>query len=292
MKGKVWSKQYLKNGKLTVGFLNDGLGKNKPEWTPITILNNATSTSGKKLEMDPLELVFRDAKIQPIPAVKQVILERLQPIVGFTYDIDTTPNPNSQAHIRINFDSTQGCYSLVGIDSVQEGAPRTSLNYGWLDVGTIIHELCHSIGMLHEHQNPFGNQIEWNKQAVYDWASSTQGWDKQMTDVNILDKYSITQLNGSMYDPESVMLYFYPSSLTLNHKATEMNLRLSATDVAWISMMYPGGQDPEKFYKKVYNSPYHPYGIGKSNHLFLWMTILFIFCVLISIITYVITKSK
>ena len=120
---------------------------------------------------------------------------------------------------------------------------------------TTMHEFGHMLGMVHEHQNPRGKSIQWDDAKVYEWAKATQGWSDQMTDINILDKYDVNSLNGSEFDPLSIMLYFFPASLTLNHVGTHQNLRLSGEDVLWISKMYPKdhGKSPENFYENVYN---------------------------------------
>lgn len=109
--------------------------------------------------------------------------------------------------------------------------------------------------VCHEHQNPRGKPIQWNDQVVYKWAAETQGWDQQTTKHNILERYDITQINGSNFDPLSVMLYFFPPELTLNGQGTKQNLRLSGEDVLWINKNYAQGakQTAEQFYQKVYN---------------------------------------
>lgn len=169
-------------------------------------------------------------------AVKTVITELLAPLVPgirFVF-IDNY----SSATIRVKFGKGGGSSSLVGTASANEAAPEATTNFGWMDVGTICHEFGHVLGMLHEHQNPRGG-IQWNTAAVYEWAAQTQGWDKQETNINILQRYSIDTISGSVFDPKSVMLYFYPAYLTLNGKGTSENLRYSSTDKTWLSAMYP-----------------------------------------------------
>ncbi len=109
--------------------------------------------------------------------------------------------------------------------------------------------------VFHEHQNPRGKPIQWNDQVVYKWAAETQGWDKETTKHNILEHYDITQINGSNFDPLSIMLYFFPPELTMNGQGTKQNLRLSGEDVLWINKNYSTGapQTAEQFYQKIYN---------------------------------------
>ena len=115
------------------------------------------------------------------------------------------------------------------------------MNLGFLDGGTAAHEFGHAIGLAHEHQNPAGG-IQWNEQIVIrEMAKSPNLWDEQTTRHNILRKYSADQLNGTAFDPESIMLYFFPSSWTLNGIGTKANDVLSRIDKDFIAgaKMYP-----------------------------------------------------
>ena len=112
------------------------------------------------------------------------------------------------------------------------------MNFGWFDVATVMHEFGHVLGMIHEHQNPNGNQIPWNTEAVYDWGKRTQGWDQKTIYNNIIKPYNVDSINGSVYDPKSIMLYFFPPSLTLNNKGTEQNNILSFGDVIYLADVY------------------------------------------------------
>jgi len=127
------------------------------------------------------------------------------------------------------------------------------MNLGWFDVSTVMHEFGHVLGMIHEHQNPSGQTIDWNDQKVYEWANETQGWNKDMTDKNILNKYSKTQVNGSSFDPLSIMLYFFPGDLTNNGIGTNQNLRLSGLDMEFINKKY-SKSNAKTFFPTVYNS--------------------------------------
>jgi hypothetical protein len=106
--------------------------------------------------------------------------------------------------------------------------------------------------MIHEHQNPKNNNIEWNDKKVYQWAKITQGWDEKRTYENIIEKPS-EQINGSSYDPESIMLYFFPAELTKNNKGTNQNLFWSPKDIIYLGIdVYPGERDVNKLYYKWY----------------------------------------
>ena len=197
-----------------------------------TIPRKTFETFAKKSSpVDPLQKEVD--KLSIIEAVKTVINKRIQPMVAgsltFKFIEDT-----DKANLRISFDKNGGSWSLVGTDCLEQKKGAT-INFGWFDVPTTIHEFCHVLGLIHEHQNPIsahtvskvvkykmpdGNTcntsdggIPWNIPKVLEWAESSQGWDNQTTCNNIIQKYDVNQLNGSYYDPCSIMLYFFPSDL-------------------------------------------------------------------------------
>jgi astacin (peptidase family M12A) len=145
------------------------------------------------------------------------------------------------AEIRISFDANDGAWSYIGTDCRDIPANEATMNLGFLDGGTAAHEFGHAIGLAHEHQNPAGG-IQWNEQVVIrEAAKSPNFWDEATTRHNILRRYTINQINGTAFDPESIMLYFFPASWTLNGIGTHENDVLSAMDKAFIAgaKMYP-----------------------------------------------------
>lgn len=42
---------------------------------------------------------------------------------------------------------------------------RQTMNLGWVDERTILHETGHALGLVHEHQHPEG-KIDWDMQKV------------------------------------------------------------------------------------------------------------------------------
>ena len=189
--------------------------------------------SGTKI--DPIEYEAR--KISNLnDIVKYVIQQKLEPLVNIKFE---WVNDTADGDIRVAFDIKKGSWSYVGRQCLTANRNEQTVNFGWLDVGTIIHEFCHVLGMIHEHQNPYGKGIDWNVDAVYEWAYETQGWDEQTTYNNIIKKYDKNTINGSNFDPRSIMLYFYPPELTNNNKGTYANHTLSITDTNWLGSVYP-----------------------------------------------------
>jgi hypothetical protein len=239
------SKLWPNNSTITVGFLEE---PSKISRTSIAVLKSERDASGNPLKIDPLQ--YEIDKLDIKTAIKKIVNERINPIVNLKY---TFIDDAKSAQIRIGFDPDQGAWALLGVDCLTQNKGESTMNLGWFDVGTTIHEFCHTAGMVHEHQNPHGGVIQWNEPAVYSWAKSTQGWDKDTTHTNIIQRYSVDQINGSDFDPQSVMLYFFPASLTLNHKGTNENMILSPKDVEYLNSVYPDAPETaSKFYEDVY----------------------------------------
>jgi hypothetical protein len=153
------------------------------------------------------------------------------------FDFNQAPD----AEIRITFDANDGAWSYVGTDARNIPLNEATMNLGFMDGGTTAHEFGHAIGLAHEHQNPAGG-IQWNEQAVIrSLAGPPNFWDEATTRHNVLRKYTIDQINGTQFDGDSIMLYFFPAEWTLNGIATKANEVLSAMDKQFIAgaKMYP-----------------------------------------------------
>lgn len=148
------------------------------------------------------------------------------------------------ATIRIAF-ADDGAWSYVGTDSLQIGRRQPTMNFGWLDESVILHEFGHMLGMVHEHQNPIDNPIDWNRDAVIDALSGPpNNWDLATIEHNIFERYSLSQINGSSFDPESIMLYSFPASWTNNGVGTDFNDSLSDIDKEFAGRVYPSTDTP------------------------------------------------
>lgn len=288
---KIWPK----NSKIRIGFL--GNGKQIPRSSLQDIQEHG---SGK---VDPLQTQEDRLSVQQM--IRKIVRERIVPLVNL--DIDFVDDVN-KANVRISFDPDGGAWSLVGTDHLHQKTGAT-MNLGWFDVATTMHEFGHMLGMIHEHQNPKGEPIKWNDKKVFEWAKATQGWSEQTTETNIIKRYDISSINGSNFDPMSIMLYFFPASLTTNNIGTHQNLRLSGLDVEWITKTYPTdhGNTAEEFYQKVYNeslrssieqSEKEASQFGKGSPTINWKTIgigvLFIIIVLlvVMVIWWFVVKMK
>ena len=69
------------------------------------------------------------------------------------------------------------------------------------------HEIGHTIGFPHEHQNPNAG-IVWDEEAVYRaLGGPPNNWSRETTFHNIIRKIQPDRVQGSTWDPDSVMHY-------------------------------------------------------------------------------------
>jgi hypothetical protein len=204
--------------------------------------------------------------------VEKVITEKFQPHSNIKFSFD----PNGKKTIRISFDEKQGAYSAVGTDALNRAENEPTMNLGWLDPpgsktesgsftfksqtytvppgqprnnnengATVQHEFGHAIGMIHEHQNPRGKAIDWDIEKVYaKFSGPPNNWNKETINRNILKKYNENQINGSTFDPNSIMLYFFPGTLTKDGQGTKANPQLSELDKMWLASAYANAPSP------------------------------------------------
>lgn len=155
----------------------------------------------------------------------------------------------TEAEIRIGFLRGDGSWSYIGRDVLRSGTAERTMNFGWRlatnppDLDTALHEIGHTLGFPHEHQNPNAG-IVWNEQAVYAaLAKPPNSWDRDKTFRNIIRKISPDTVQGSSWDPDSVMHYPFEAGLILEPVRYRVGLTpagsLSERDKTWLKTFYP-----------------------------------------------------
>jgi hypothetical protein len=160
--------------------------------------------------------------------------------IHFAFVDDSQP-----ADIKISFDKG-GSWSTVGRDALAVPFNFSTMNFGWFDDNTsenefsrvVLHEFGHALGLIHEHQSPVSG-IQWDKEKAYKWYKENQGWDKNMVDSQVFEKYRINSTNYSQFDPTSIMEYWVPVELTLDGHGVPGNTTLSSLDKEYIRRWYP-----------------------------------------------------
>lgn len=226
-----------------------------------------------------LNIGFMDGTPKQKAWVEKVVTENLQPLVNNIQFKWNTPLKDSQ--IRISFKLQGQAWSLLGNEALKIPQNEATMNLGWLDndddydvieyknTGVVImHEFGHAMGMIHEHQNPKENPIVWNEDVVYRELKRTNGWDKEQINTNMFQKYGSYNLceqakkdkspsaadyckgqlvNGSVYDPKSVMHYIFAKSWIKSGPEIPVNKTYSDMDKDWIKKYYSASSIVEKF---------------------------------------------
>ncbi len=173
----------------------------------------------------------------------QMVAKEWEEHCGKKFDFGNHKEPD----IAITF-KYSGSWSRIGKDSRTEAIKnRPSMNFGWLTLNStdeevrrvVLHEFGHALGLIHEHQNPNNNPIQWNYAAVYQYYKLKQNWDEAKVQKNIFSKYTNDQLNSSDFDSKSIMLYEIQKELTADGYTVKGNSELSPTDKAIVRQLYP-----------------------------------------------------
>jgi hypothetical protein len=213
---------------------------------PVHPLEMALATPKKWANGRKLKVRFLDGTAKQ-KQLTQKYAEVWEQYANIDFDFSGAAN----AEIRISFRKA-GSWSALGTDCLLTQAfPKSdpTMNFGWLKDDTpekewrrvVLHEFGHALSAIHEHQNPKSG-IKWNLPEVYRvFSGPPNNWTKSQIDFNIVQKYSIDQLNATDFDPKSIMLYAFPAALIASGKATANNTDLSANDTKFIAAMYPKG---------------------------------------------------
>jgi hypothetical protein len=151
-----------------------------------------------------------------------------------------------QAEIRISFRGA-GSWSFLGTDAFGVEPDEPTMNFGWLHpqsrddeyARVVLHEFGHSLGCIHEHQNPEA-AIPWDREAVYRYyAGPPNTWTREEVDQNLFEPYSRDRTQFTRFDPASIMVYPIPEQHTIGSYSIGLNSELSETDRRFIGTLYP-----------------------------------------------------
>jgi Astacin (Peptidase family M12A) len=161
-----------------------------------------------------------------------------------------------EAEIRIGFMQGDGSWSYLGRQILDRGVNERTMNFGWdllrspREADTALHEIGHTLGLPHEHQNPNAG-IVWDEEKVFaELGGPPNNWSRDKTRWNILRKIEPDTVQGSNWDLDSIMHYPFPAGLILQPERFRTEPLspaggLSARDLAWVRAFYPDGDDSD-----------------------------------------------
>ena len=167
--------------------------------------------------------------------------------VGIGLEFKEVDN-RDDAEIRIGFMKGDGAWSYVGRDVLNIGRNKRTMNFGWDvtrpgEIDTAYHEIGHTLGFPHEHQNPNAG-IVWDEEAVIRaLAQPPNNWSRETTIHNIIRKIDPDLVQGSNWDPDSIMHYPFGPGLIVAPEEFQDGIQpkpgLSDRDKAWVKNFYP-----------------------------------------------------
>lgn len=184
------------------------------------------------------------------PKVKkavEAVAHQWEQYANIKFKFVTTGN----AEIRISFCADDGSWSAVGRDALNRSyfpLHQPTMNYGWLDDSSsaaeikrvVLHEFGHALGCIHEHQGPNFTRKWDTAKVIAAFQGPPNYWSPEDITSNVLQKYSPKGISTTVYDPKSIMLYFFDANLFADGGGpTNENNGVSPLDRQMIRKLYP-----------------------------------------------------
>lgn len=114
-----------------------------------------------------------------------------------------------------------------------------TMNLGFLDRRTVLHEFGHLLGLIEEHQNPKAD-IPWNRELVIrELSGPPNHWSRDTIEKNVFQKVPAGQLPPyRSFDPRSIMNMVFAPAWT-GGVAIGGGDPLSESDKSFVVKLYP-----------------------------------------------------
>jgi astacin (peptidase family M12A) len=140
-----------------------------------------------------------------------------------------------------------GYWSFLGTEILSIPADKPTMNLQAFTMKTdesefhrvVRHETGHTCGFIHEHmRRELVEKIDVDKAIAF--YQDTQGWSPDVTRKQVLTPIEESSLRGTAYaDPNSIMCYQIPGSITIDGKPIIGGLDIDDLDYTFAAKLYP-----------------------------------------------------
>jgi hypothetical protein len=144
---------------------------------------------------------------------------------------------SGDAELRITFKADNGSWAYAGTDALGVAMSEPTMNLGIPELGAVLHEFGHVLGLIHEAQNPNAH-LPWNREAVYrEMTGPPNYWPREQVDLSILRPEKISGYRA--FDPDSIMMSAFAGKLFTDGVARGGKQVLSPSDKEFAAKLYP-----------------------------------------------------
>jgi astacin (peptidase family M12A) len=180
------------------------------------------------------------------PDLRERILSHMN-AWGATANVEfVQSDADPQVRIARQGGSDGGYWSYLGTDILLIEADQPTMNLEAFSMDTpesefhrvVRHETGHTLGFPHEHmRQELVDLIDVDKAIAF--FEATQGWNAQETEDQVLTPIEESFLIGTAPDPESIMCYQIPGTITKNGDPIIGGTDIDNSDAAFAGSLYP-----------------------------------------------------
>ena len=219
-----------------------------------------------RMDAEPLFETYRKnfTNDQVIDAIKDIIINRFQPIVNLKFEFVETKDLSD---IRIKFFSDCcSSYSSHGNEAKEIPKDQQTIVLRNFSVDLILNRFSHALGLLYEHRNALNNTIPWADEKVFNKYYKDNFEEGSEEDLKKYRKdyvslYENTQTKTDFDNLSIMMIDIPPELIEKKEFLPSHNYFLSKKDIEGLNRMYPSTDNskplltPDEFFKKYYTIP-------------------------------------